>query len=223
MISGEQVGGCCQVSVHTNSSCCSVALEASHTQWKVPMLYKAVISSHYISPPPPINRMFVFCIFLTVHLQEFFLFVGLHYALMLAWVLLMRTNFCGSIDGVRRFNFTWSQCLQSSNIPWMTLHCRACSAPLLLALLLVELQNACKKSWTEKCLRANICYIFEKLGVQGFPCVNTIQLGPSPFNSYPQCKKSSLCHHFRRNSWKLGSQNLHSKPKYWMPSKFKQT
>ena len=137
MISGEQVGGCCQVSVHTNSSCCSMALEASHTQWKVPMLYKAVISSHYISPPPPINRMFVFCIFLTVHLQEFFLFVGLHYALMLAWVLLMRTNFCGSIDGVRRFNLTWSQCLQSSNIPWMTLHCRACSAPLQLALLLV--------------------------------------------------------------------------------------
>ena len=34
-----------------------------------------------------------------------------------------------------------------------------------------------------------------------FPCVNTIQLGPSPFNSSPQCKKSSLCHHFKRNSW----------------------
>ena len=48
--------------------------------------------------------MFVFCIFLTVHLQEFFLFVGLHYVLMLVWLLLMRTNFCGSIDGVRRFD-----------------------------------------------------------------------------------------------------------------------
>merc|ERR1719270_1512157 len=48
------------------------------------------------------GRMFVFCIFLTVHLQEFFLFVGLHYLLMLVWLLLMRTNFCGSIDGVRR-------------------------------------------------------------------------------------------------------------------------
>ena len=48
--------------------------------------------------------MFVFCIFLTVHLQEFFLFVGLHYLLMLVWLLLMRTNFCGSIDGVRRFD-----------------------------------------------------------------------------------------------------------------------
>ena len=29
-----------------------------------------------------------------------------------------------------------------------------------------------------------------------------------PFNLYPQCKKSSLCHHFRGNSWKLGSQKL---------------
>jgi hypothetical protein len=46
--------------------------------------------------------MFVFCIFLTVHLPEFFLFVGLHYLLMLIWVLAMRSNFCGSIDGVRR-------------------------------------------------------------------------------------------------------------------------
>ena len=36
------------------------------------------------------------------------------------------------------------------------------------------------------------------------PCVNTIQLGPSPFNSAPQCKTSSLRHHFRQNSWKLG-------------------
>ena len=46
--------------------------------------------------------MFVFCIFLTVHLEEFFLFAGLHYLLMLTWLLLIRTNFCGSIDGVRR-------------------------------------------------------------------------------------------------------------------------
>ena len=41
-----------------------------------------------------------------------------------------------------------------------------------------------------------------------FSCVNPIQLGPSPFNSSPQCKKSSLRHHFRRNSWKLCSQKL---------------
>ena len=36
-----------------------------------------------------------------------------------------------------------------------------------------------------------------------FPCVNPIQLGRSPFNSSPQCKKSSLRYHFSRNSWKL--------------------
>ena len=39
-------------------------------------------------------------------------------------------------------------------------------------------------------------------------CVNLIQLGPSPFNSLRQCKKSSLRHHFRHNSRKLGSQKL---------------
>ena len=39
-------------------------------------------------------------------------------------------------------------------------------------------------------------------------CVNLIQLGPSPFNSFRQCKKSSLRHHFRHNSRKLGSQKL---------------
>ena len=41
-----------------------------------------------------------------------------------------------------------------------------------------------------------------------FPCVNLIQLGPSPFNPSTQCNKSSSCHHFRRTSWKLGSQKL---------------
>ena len=34
-----------------------------------------------------------------------------------------------------------------------------------------------------------------------FPCVNPIQLGPSPFNSTAQCQKSSLRHHFRQNSY----------------------
>ena len=53
-----------------------------------------------------------------------------------------------------------------------------------------------------------------------FPCVNTIQLGPSPFNSSPQCKKSSLRHHFTRNSWKLGSQNLHVHAHFWCTCKF---
>ena len=62
-------------------------------------------------------------------------------------------------------------------------------------------QNTCKtglnRIMTE---RPKICYIFEKLRKMTFPFVNAIQLGPSPFNSSPQCKKSSLRHHFRRNS-----------------------
>ena len=46
--------------------------------------------------------------------------------------------------------------------------------------------------------RPNTCYIFYAIFfIQGypiwqFPCVNPIQLGPSPFNSSPQCKKSSV-------------------------------
>ena len=40
--------------------------------------------------------------------------------------------------------------------------------PLLLALVLVELQNTSKKKLNRKMLeRPNICYIFEKLRVQG--------------------------------------------------------
>ena len=53
-----------------------------------------------------------------------------------------------------------------------------------------------------------------------FPCVNTIQLGRNPFNSSPQCKKSSLRHHFRRNSWKLGSQKLQAHQKWAWNSNF---
>ena len=40
--------------------------------------------------------------------------------------------------------------------------------PLLLVMLLVDLQNTCKKKFNRKMLeRPNMCYIFEKLGVQG--------------------------------------------------------
>ena len=53
-----------------------------------------------------------------------------------------------------------------------------------------------------------------------FPCVKAIHLGPSPFNSAPQCKKSSLRHHFSRNSWKLGSQMLHVHAHFWCTCKF---
>ena len=48
------------------------------------------------------GRMFVFCMFLTVYLDEFFVFLGFHYLFMFLWILSMRSNFCGSIDGVRR-------------------------------------------------------------------------------------------------------------------------
>ena len=44
----------------------------------------------------------MFCVFLTVYLEEFFMFLALHYVSMLVWVLAMGSNFCGSIDGVRR-------------------------------------------------------------------------------------------------------------------------
>ena len=57
---------------------------------------------------------------------------------------------------------------------------------LLLALVLVELQNTCKKN--EQKNACNICYIFEKLRVQ------ECQIGHShvsiPFNSTPQYKKA---------------------------------
>ena len=65
-----------------------------------------------------------------------------------------------------------------------------------------------------------ICYIFEKLGVQG--CQIWHSHVSIPFNSAPahstrphNAKKSSLRHHFRRNSWKFGSQKLHVHAHFW--------
>lgn len=46
--------------------------------------------------------MLVFSVFMTVYFYEFFIFLACHYAVMLVWILLMRTNFCGSIDDKRR-------------------------------------------------------------------------------------------------------------------------
>ena len=43
-------------------------------------------------------------------------------------------------------------------------------------LVLVELQNTCKKTLNRKMLE-------RRMSNMTFPCVNTIQLGPSPFNS----------------------------------------
>ena len=82
---------------------------------------------------------------------------------------------------------------------------------LLLALVLVELQNTCKKMLNRKMLeRPNICYIFEKLGVQG--CQIWHSHVSIPFNSAPARStrlhnaESSLYHHFKQTSWKWGSQ-----------------
>ena len=36
-----------------------------------------------------------------------------------------------------------------------------------------------------------------------FPCVNTIQLGPSPFNSSPQCKKKLFTSSFQAKFLKI--------------------
>ena len=80
------------------------------------------------------------------------------------------------------------------------------SVALLLVMLLVELQNTCKKGWTEK--RSNICYIFEKMRVQGCQIWHSHSTRPQITQLVPTMQKSSLRHHFRRNSWKLGSQNL---------------
>ena len=93
-------------------------------------------------------------------------------------------------------------------------------------------QNTCKtdlnRIMTE---RPNIFYIFEKLSVQDVKhdipmCQGhstrpqPIQFGPSPFNSAPQCKKSSLRYQFGRNSWKLGSQRLLHHGHFWWCSNF---
>ena len=100
------------------------------------------------------------------------------------------------------------------------------SPSLLLALVLVELQNTCKKKLNGKMLeRPNTCYIFEKLRVQG--CQIWHSHVSIPFNSAAahstrphNAKRSSLRHHFRRNSWKLGSQNLQVHAHFWCTCKF---
>ena len=44
----------------------------------------------------------MFCMFLTIYTWQFYIFIISHYILMLIWILGIRTNFCGSIDGQRR-------------------------------------------------------------------------------------------------------------------------
>ena len=87
-------------------------------------------------------------------------------------------------------------------------------------------QNTCKSDlnriMTE---RPNICYIFEKLSVQG--CQIWHSHVSMPFNSAPahstrphNAKKSSLRYHFSRNSWKFGSQKLLHQGHFWWRGNF---
>ena len=88
---------------------------------------------------------------------------------------------------------------------------------LLLALVLVKLRNTCKKEMNRKKLeRPNICYVFEKLVVQGWQIWHS-QVS-IPFNSSPghstrpqNAKKSvnrkllerpNICYIFEKSGWK---------------------
>ena len=84
---------------------------------------------------------------------------------------------------------------------------------LLLALVLVRLQNTCKKSWTEKRSNNPTYAIFLKSW--GFkdvkydiPMCQSHSTRPHPIQLVPTMQKSSLRQHFRQNSWKFGSQKL---------------
>ena len=87
---------------------------------------------------------------------------------------------------------------------------RKITVALMLALVLVELQNTCKKKLNRKTLKQpKICYIFEKLRVQGCQIGHShvsIQFNSAPAHStHPHNVKK---HRFRQNSWKLSSQKL---------------
>ena len=90
---------------------------------------------------------------------------------------------------------------------------------------LLDLSLHWKWGWTEYDRKTQHMLYFWKaecsrMSNMTFPCVNTIQLGPSPFNSSPQCKKSSLRYHFSRNSWKFGSQKLLHQGHFWWRGNF---
>ena len=72
-------------------------------------------------------------------------------------------------------------------------------------------------SWYKSTLNMSVIKSFLP---SGLTAVSDAQLGPSSFNSSPQCKKSSLRYHFSRNSWKLGSQKLLPHGHFWWGSKF---
>ena len=72
--------------------------------------------------------------------------------------------------------------------------------------------------------RPNICYIFEKLSVQG--CQIWHSHVPMSFNSasthstHPHNAKSSLRYRFNRNSWKFYSQKLLHQGYFWWRGNF---
>ena len=93
--------------------------------------------------------------------------------------------------------------------------------PLLIVTVLVQLQNICKKKLNRKMLeRPIICYICEKLRVQGCQIGHSHSTRPQPIQLVPTVQKSSLRYHFSRNSWKLGSQKLLPQGHFWWGSKF---
>ena len=83
-------------------------------------------------------------------------------------------------------------------LPW------TCS--LLLALVLVELQNTCKIKGEQKNARKaqHMLYLWKAEGSR---------------MSNNNVKKNSLLHNFRRNSWKLGSLKLLLHVHFWAPGK----
>ena len=78
-----------------------------------------------------------------------------------------------------------------------TVTCHYHAVSLLLALVLVELQVTLTKNWTEKLLeRPSICYIFEKLKVQGCQIwhshVSTLFTSAAAHSAYPHNAKKAL-------------------------------
>ena len=85
----------------------------------------------------------------------------------------------------------------------MEQHDQYCCTALLLAQVLVKLQNTCKKLNRKMLKRPNICYIFEKLGVQGcqiymtFPMCQSHSTRPQPIQLVPTMQKKLFMSSFQ--------------------------
>ena len=71
----------------------------------------------------------------------------------------------------------------------------------LLVMLLVELQNTCKKGWTEK--RSNICYIFENMRVQGCQIWHSHSTWPQIIQLFPTMQKNLFTSSFQAKFLKI--------------------